>query len=294
MHDIFYFTDVHGQLDLFQTMRDWCFKQDPECMIVFGGDACDRGEFGYDIMQAILDDPQIVYVRGNHEDMFLKAAHDVIWQHPEVINTPHTLAEVDEIIGECRWLHNFELYMYNGGRPTMKAWLLDGAKTAFLERLERGTCITFALDNGVCFSHAGGTYEAWQNVYNDEHDDVRPDAYDSEQMIWDRNYLNAWWPQNKTIVFGHTPTCYLEDYVFLDKPLIRQTENEMHPVAYKPTKEKDGLGWHIAMDTGMTFYGRGYILNCLTMELTGFWDHDVQKMDGKRPIEIEFEKYKII
>ena len=42
MHDVFYFTDIHGQLDLFQTMRDWCLKQDPECMIIFGGDACDR------------------------------------------------------------------------------------------------------------------------------------------------------------------------------------------------------------------------------------------------------------
>lgn len=291
MHDVFYFTDVHGQLDLFQNMRDWCFKQDPECMIVFGGDACDRGEFGYDIMQAILDDPQIVYIRGNHEDLFLKAARDVIQQHPEVINTPHTIAEADEIIGKCRWLHNFELHMYNGGRPTMRAWLIDGAKTAFLERLENETCLTFALDNGVCFSHAGGTYEAWKDVYDDEHDGVNPDSWNAQQMIWDRSYLNAWWPKDKVIVFGHTPVCYIPEYVFKDDEI---DEYHMKPYAYQPTDHEDGSGWHIGMDTGMTFYGQGFVLNCLTMNVIGFWDHDFKFKDRKRPVEIGFENFKII
>ena len=96
MHDIFYFTDVHGQLDLFQTMRDWCLKQDPECTIVYGGDACDRGDFGYDIMQAILDDPQMIYIRGNHEDMFLKAAKELLVNNPTDKNRTHTIQEAND------------------------------------------------------------------------------------------------------------------------------------------------------------------------------------------------------
>ena len=294
MHDIFYFTDVHGQLDLFQTMRDWCLKQDPECMIVFGGDACDRGEFGYDIMEAILDDPQIVYIRGNHEDMFIRAAREAVQQYPEIANTTHTIAEANEIIGNCRWLHWFGLSMANGGRSTLKAWIIDGCKTEFVDRLEKGTCLTFELDNGVCFSHAGGHYDVWQRVYEDEYNGEIPDSDDTQHVIWDRNYLGAWWPENKTIVYGHTPTCYLWDYLpcFEDLHLMPQDEKEMYPIAYKPTTTEPN-GWHIAMDTGMTFYGRGYVLNCLTMHIYGFLDRDCKKKDGKQLIE-QFENYKII
>lgn len=296
MHDIFYFTDVHGQLDLFQTMRDWCYKQDPECMIIFGGDACDRGEFGYDIMQAILDDPQMVYIRGNHEDMFIRACREAISAYPEIANTTHTLAEADEIIGQCRWLHWFNLSLYNGGRPTIKDWLIEGASTEFIDRLDENTVITFELDSKfqapICFSHAGGSYEAWKRVNDTEYEGGIVDNDDYEEMIWDRNKLWHCWPEDKIIVFGHTPTCYLHDYTNVKW----QRESEMFPVAYKPEYPADNAvsGWHVAMDTGMTFYGRGYILNCLTMEVTGFWDRDCQKMDSKRPLEIGFEKFKII
>lgn len=295
MHDVFYFTDVHGQLDLFQTMRDWCLKQDPECMIIFGGDACDRGEFGYDIMQAILDDPQMVYIRGNHEDMFIRACREAISVYPEIANTPHTLDEATEIIGNCRWLHWFSLAMYNGGRPTLRDWIVDGCSTEFVHRLEDNTVVTFELDGQfqapICFSHAGGTYKAWQRVNDAEYNDTDCAKDDYQEMIWDRNFLYSAWPEDKIIVFGHTPTCYLHEYV--NTPW--QRESEMKPAAYKPTyKSGEVSGWHIGMDTGMTFFGRGYVLNCLTLEVTGFWDRDCQKQDSKRPLEIGFENFKII
>jgi len=297
MHDVFYFTDVHGQLDLFQTMRDWCLKQDPECMIVFGGDACDRGEFGYDIMQAILDDPQIVYIRGKHEDMFIRAAREAVQQYPEIANTTHTLDEATEIIGKCRWLHWFGLSMMNGGRPTLRDWIVEGCSTEFVDRLEENTITTFALDPQfqapICFSHAGGSYEAWKRLYDAEHGDLDTfDQDDYQEMIWDRSKLWSCWPEDKIIVFGHTPVCYLHEYTNAKW----MPEREMQPVAYKPKYPKDNevSGWHIGMDTGMTFYGRGYVLNCLTMIVTGFWDRDCQKQDSKRPLEIGFENFKII
>lgn len=295
MHDVFYFTDVHGQLDLFQTMRDWCLKQDPECMIVYGGDACDRGEFGFDIMEAILDDPQMVYVRGNHEDMFIHAAREIISQYPEVANKIHTIVEANEIIGQCHWLHCTGLHLYNGGRPTLKDWLINGASTAFINRLEKETVITFSLDPQfqapICFSHAGGSYEVWQRVNDCEYNGDPIDLDDYKEMIWDRHLLNACWPENKIIVFGHTPTCYLHDYASTKL----QYETKMQPVAYHPIyNDGDISGWHIGMDTGMTFYGRGYVLNCLTKEVTGFLDQDIQKQNNKRAIKIEFEKFKII
>ena len=287
MHDVFYFTDVHGQLDLFQTMRDWCLKQDPECTIVFGGDACDRGEFGYDIMEAILDDPQMIYIRGNHEDMFIRAARELLANNPVSKNRTHTIQEAEDLIDTDSWLHWVNLSLRNGGRPTLKAWLIDGASTEFIDRLEKNTCITLAADNGLCFSHAGGLQEVFQRVNEAEYEGEIPDRDDAEMMIWDRNYFCSWWDDPKsTIIFGHTPTCYMRDWL-PDLPYMR--ENEMKPIAYT---DKGG-GTHIAMDTGMTWTGRGYVLNCLTMKVYGFLDPDLKKIDGKRPIE-QFENYKII
>ena len=189
MHDVFYFTDVHGQLDLFQIMRDWCYEQDPECTIVFGGDACDRGEFGYDIMQAILDDPQIIYIRGNHEDMFIRAARELLANNPTHKNRQHTIQEANDLIDMESWLHWVHLSLRNGGRSTLKAWLIDGASTEFIDRLEARTCITLAADNGLCFSHAGGLQEAFQRVNETEYEREIPDRDDAEMMIWDRSYF---------------------------------------------------------------------------------------------------------
>jgi hypothetical protein len=243
-----------------------------------------------------LDDPQIVYIRGNHEDMFIRAAREAVSQYPEIANTTHTLDEATEIIGKCRWLHWFNLSIANGGRSTLRDWIVEGCDTKFIDRLDENTVTTFALDPqfqaSLCFSHAGGSYEAWQRVNDAEYKGEIPDRDDYEEMIWDRNKLWHCWPEDKIIVFGHTPTCYLWEYTNAD----RQRETEMHPAAYKPVyfKEKEVSGWHLGMDTGMTFYGRGYVLNCLTMEVIGFWDHDVNKQDSKRAVEIGFEKYKII
>lgn len=291
MHDVFYFTDVHGQLDLFQAMRNWCLEQDPECMIIFGGDACDRGKFGFDIMQEILDDPQIVYIRGNHEDMFVRAAREIAQCHPEFVNRSYTIDEANSVLDSVSWLHGVRLHWMNGGKQTLKDWLLEGADMAFIDRLEENTVVTFALDpefqSPLCFSHAGSTYESWQNVNDCEYNGTQPHPYNYEKQIWDREYLGAWWPEDKIIVFGHTPTCYLRDYVNVD----RQDERHMFPVAYKPT-DKEPNGWHIAMDTGMTFYGHGYVLNCLTMEMTHFFDPNVNHPIGE-DVQV-LETYKII
>ena len=46
MHDVFFFTDIHGMGCLYDTIMNYCLKEDPECMIIFGGDACDRGPDG--------------------------------------------------------------------------------------------------------------------------------------------------------------------------------------------------------------------------------------------------------
>ena len=54
---IFYFTDIHGARPLFDEIMNYCHEQDDEAMIIFGGDAIDRGKDGYAIMKELLDNP---------------------------------------------------------------------------------------------------------------------------------------------------------------------------------------------------------------------------------------------
>ena len=291
MHDIFYFTDVHGQLDLFQTMRDWCLKQDPECCIIYGGDACDRGDFGYDIMEAILDDPQMIYIRGNHEDLFLKAALEIIGNHPEIANKSLSIQEAEDIIDECSWGHFVRLHLHNGGRPTLKGWMLDGTSLEFLHNLAARTCLTVDADFGLKFSHSCPKRETWVRVNNAEYNGDEPNPIDEEEVIWSREDFGSWWNKGEVIIFGHTPTCYMSDWVW---ELPRMRENEMKPVAYRSKRDSDDHGWHIDMDTGMTWTGRGYVLNCLTMQVTGFYDPKVMNPNDNRPVEQEVENFQII
>ena len=265
MHDIFYFTDVHGMYSLFKSAMDYCNKCDPEAMIIFGGDACDRGPDGYKIMKELIANPKVVYIRGNHEDMFLRAAHDMICQYPEIANTVHNQIEANDIIGMNRWMDSVNLSIYNGGRPTLTDWLMDGAKTEFLYELAYKMVYTFQIENHVCFSHAGGNQRIWRRVNDSEYNHEIPDKGDAHAMIWDRYYLDSMWDANHTIIFGHTPTCYLNDYVSVE----RLKEADIHPVKYY-----EESGAHIAMDTGAVFTGRLFVLNCLTMKAQGFEDID--------------------
>lgn len=291
MHDIFYFTDVHGQLDLFQTMRDWCLKQDPECMIIYGGDACDRGDFGFDIMELIIHDPQIVYIRGNHEDLFLAAAHEILEAHPEIRNKSLTIQQANDIIDDCSWYHHTRLHLMNGGRPTLKGWMLDGTSGRFLQQLEENSIYTFDAGNGLYFSHSCPTRKVFKRVNNAEYEDERPDLDDIQEVVWSRETFGSWWEKGEVIIFGHTPTCYMSDYIWT---LPTQREMTMSPIAYTSKNDDDSYGWHIDMDTGMTWNGRGFVLNCLTMQVTGFYDPKVRNPQDNRPVEQEVENFKII
>lgn len=86
MHDIFYFTDIHGMYDLYRAIMDYCNEQDPEAMIIFGGDACDRGKDGYKIMKELLDNPQVLYLKGNHEDLFVHAAWYLMREYHDTLD----------------------------------------------------------------------------------------------------------------------------------------------------------------------------------------------------------------
>lgn len=242
---MFYFTDIHGNIDLFHHVINWCKKQSPNCTILFGGDAADRGDNGYQIMAEMLVDPQIIYLFGNHEQLFLQAAYEVIGyaaQNDELWNAIHNIKTFAEAQNWLMMHHGFAVnsYIYNGGIQTLCDWLCDGANDSILIALE-GLPRTYTYKN-MDFCHAGGTYNGFKDP-----------VHCARIVLWDRDCLGMAWAPNRICVHGHTPV-----------PIL--VKNAVRPLATR----FDNNSWRINMDCGTAFTNYIYVLNCDTMEIVGF------------------------
>lgn len=268
MHDVFFFTDIHGMGCLYDTVMNYCLKEDPECMIIFGGDACDRGPDGYRIMKELLANPQVTYLKGNHEDMFVQAARSIIAHDDDM-----TMLKIPAVYN----------VIYNGGWPTLKAWLEDGKPIDIINKIDDlPYCCTF---ENIDFCHAGGQYKVFTRIKEAAYNDEYINKNDETHVLWDRNCIGIAWAPDRICVHGHTPTTYLPaKYYCADKSLANA-----HPCAYTGKLDDRLTGRKIDMDTGACASGRAYVLNCLTLQAIGFQDmefmqdeirnHDVKQIE---------------
>lgn len=277
MHDIFYFTDIHGMYDLYHAIVNYCIEQDPECMIIFGGDACDRGPDGYKIMKEMLDNPQIGYLKGNHEDMFVQAACAIKREYKGPIDDAEInkfLVRMNETDGSG--LVEVAQCVLNGGFKTMKDWMLDGMPMDIIDRLFR-LQVTLSYED-IDFCHAGGTYDAFCKVAEAEYSDEWPDLNDETILIWDRNYIPMAWENGRMCIFGHTPVPVLKN---------KYHHGNVHePCKYIGKMDDRFTGIKIDMDTGAFYTGIAFVLNVLTMKAQGFKDNDI-KNNAIRKHDIE-------
>ena len=277
MHDIFFFTDIHGMYDLYHAIMNYCNEQDPEATIIFGGDACDRGPDGYRIMKELLDNPYVIYLKGNHEDMFVKAAREI----KEMFNFEGADEEkIHKVLNACKHFdYKFAAIqdsLYNGGLVTLTDWILDGMPLDIVARI-KNLPLTFSY-NDVDFCHAGSTYKTFKEVADLEYEGKEIPSWDAEYLLWSRTTINIGWAPNRTCIFGHTPTPYLEDY--LDK-FKWPKDCEITPVLYTRNTIPEMIGAKIDMDTGAVFTDRAYVLNVLTMKAHGFKlkDNKIEKIE---------------
>ena len=285
MHDIFFFTDIHGSRPLFDAIMNYCKEQDPEATIIFGGDACDRGLDGYKIMHELLSNPYIIYLKGNHEDLFVSAAKEIKEKNFNFQNADRT--KIKTVLNSCcnfdyRYM-NIQNSLGNGGLPTLTDWILDGMPMDFVEKIEN-LPLTFSTD--TCdFCHTAGVYTTFKKVNDAEYYNKPVDQDDAELIMWTRSAFNYGWEKERTAIFGHTPVPYLDYY--MEVPWGKA----LNITPYKWTSDWDPryTGAKIDMDTGAVFTGAAYVLNVLTMKAQGFEDidvsaeekvhHDVKKID---------------
>lgn len=178
-------SDLHGRLDIFEKGLDFLT---PEDTVYFLGDAADRGANGWTIIKKILNDSRFIYLKGNHEDLLIKAIGNI---------KPESLKE-----SVFRWDRNMDLWFYNGGEPTYNAIVTDesltpGQKAYIIHQLkDLPFAVGYMNEKGqqVQLSHSG---------YDDFY------LGNEEQFIWDRNHLmfyDSWnGENNEIIVHGHTP-----------------------------------------------------------------------------------------
>lgn len=263
MHDIFYFTDVHGNYELFKAAINYCFAQDPECPIIFGGDACDRGTDGYKIMRELLDNPHVLYLKGNHEDMFVKAARFILNDYKGAIEEKTIKGYLYALLLEDYCPTQIADCVYNGGLFTLVNWMLDGMPNNFVTKIDK-LPLTFSYEN-LDFCHAGSQYKIFKRVANDEYENEIPDLDDVTNLLWDRNSIGLGWAPNRICIYGHTPVYHLPTkYYCADK-----SHANAHPCKYIGHLDDKLTGVKIAMDTGTASSNKLYVLNCLTMKAQG-------------------------
>ena len=278
MNDVFYFTDIHGARPLFDAIMNYCREQDDEATIIFGGDAIDRGPDGYQIMKELLDNPKVVYLKGNHEDMFTKAAREI--KHFFSFKDTN-IEKIHEVLNACRYFDykyaEIQDSLGNGGLSTLTDWILDGMPMDIVERVEH-LPLTFTYNN-IDFCHAGGSYRTFKKVANKEYNNEKVEKWDADFLLWSRTSIDVGWAPDRMCVFGHTPTPYLEDY--LDK--FKWPEDcEITPVLYNRNTIPEMTGWKLDMDTGAVFTGRAFVLNVLKMKAYGFEDTDLNNKEIRK------------
>ena len=281
MHDIFYFTDIHGTYDLYRAIINYCLNEDPECTIIFGGDACDRGKDGYKIIKELLNNPQVIYLKGNHEDLFVRAARELNQRFKFTDkNRDYLYTRINSLLAFNSKYPDIQLHLYNGGLETLVDWICDDMPMDIIDAIDK-LPLTFSYEQ-YDFCHAGGQYKTFKEVADAEYNHKQANEKSKENLLWDRT-VDIGWAPNRICVHGHTPTIHIRSKYYGKDKSIRN----IHPCAWIGDFFPDKYtGWRLDMDTSAAQSGIIFVFNVLTNEI-------IQFKRNQQDIEI-FNKGKII
>lgn len=187
--------DLHGHYEIYEKVKAML---KPEDTVYFLGDAGDRGPESWKCIKAIYNDPQFIYIKGNHEDMLVKACEDYLED------------------GGMWDYHSYSLCRMNGGEETMMAWERDPDRELWLKRLKELPTWDSKEIHGkyYTFCHAGFT--PW---FREE--TMECFVPTDRMLIWDReHYFDEWvdgeMDDDIVVVHGHTPIHYLSEDLRVD------------------------------------------------------------------------------
>lgn len=186
-------TDLHGMYNLWKGIQEYL---NPDDILYCLGDAIDRGPRGFEIFMEMLNDPRVIYIKGNHEKMMYDAF----------------FSEGVEAT-KC-----YEHWMKNGGQDTLNN----------IEKLGLNLKETLKYISKI---RKMSTSEIYVNSNNDffylTHAGTTPNQKYFAMSFWDREYYDIWnrkhfldeWPkdyQNAYVIHGHTPVQVLTKMIMLN------------------------------------------------------------------------------
>lgn len=175
------------------------------------GDVADRGPDGIRTFLYIKDKPNIIFLVGNHEMLFLSAVKRML-----MVGTK----DPDKLLNTQEFL----LWIYNGGIPTWNSFILldRDLRNEILSYIGNGYLVIPDVEvNGrhfyLCHATHADTYVKEPLLYKDASGPLK------QHIVWDRVYprnthmsgefdrndyseLYNKYPKNTTMIFGHTPT----------------------------------------------------------------------------------------
>lgn len=186
-------SDLHGQYDLYKKIKSYINENDT---VYFLGDAVDRGPESWKTFKAVYEDPQFIFLKGNHEQMLVAAMEDYV------------------ATGSIK-SSNCQLYYSNGGRDTLKSWINEGADPYWIDKIKKLLLVAKVKEDNktIILCHAGYTPE------------YRKPVPTEDSLLWSRSHFKDHWDfknySDTYIVHGHTPWCYLDSkYYEDDDPVI--------------------------------------------------------------------------
>lgn len=178
---VYAISDLHGSLNLFKQIQKYIDDCD---MVYVLGDCGDRGLEPWQTITEVAKDKRFIYLKGNHEDMLVKAYKEY--------------KETNSIYGE-----NCSILIQNGGFETLMQLSENNYPMAWCSYLDSRPFLEIYTNKDNVFvylSHAGFSpvinFKAKQNA-----------------LLWDRehfydNQLSKKWEPG-IVVHGHTPIQFM-------------------------------------------------------------------------------------
>lgn len=199
-------SDLHGNYKIWNKVKDFLKEDDT---LFYLGDACDRGQYGIEIMQELLADKRVIYLKGNHEQMFLDA----------------TRTKTDDNFYDIQ--HSELLWRYNGGQPTIEGLAklsLEERRKLRMQIAQLPIYVTYKNEEyKIILCHSGlSSEQLLMEIYKNS------DNIDENLYIWNREHIQEqrWYYADDIkdiyIVHGHTPVSVLNQFNLA----IKNNEND--------------------------------------------------------------------
>lgn len=228
--------DLHGQLDLLRQVKEYLHEDD---ILYILGDSGDRGPQPWATLKMSLDDPQFIYLMGNHDLMLLDAIDTVLQEGDEALMHLYNRVNSRDPIGIC--------YL-NGGLSTLEGWMADPNRARYYQKLRMAPLevrlAAFDRKRFIYLTHAGYSH----HLYN---------ALTVEDMVWDRqHFFDDPAQDGSLLVHGHTPCTHLKKKLQESKRFYDDSKGYLFYAN----------GTKIDIDVGAYFYNETILLNIDTLE----------------------------